>query len=254
MSLNRRLFGVGALAAIGSGILPLGLAADRPSSASGSARPASADRAPADSASTSAVPVAVLLDQGATVIDFAGPWEVFQDAEAANVPGFRLFTVAASKAPLRATAGLQIVPDCSFDDAPDARIIVMGAQGGNTNPAKIAWIRKAAEKADIVLSVCTGAFLLARTGLIDGMNATTHHDYYDQFEHTFPKVHLVRDRRFVDNGKFITAGGLTSGVDAALHVVAHFYSEPVARAVATYMEHDGDGWVSGVRDRLSSHA
>ena len=248
MSLNRRLFGLGALAAIGGGISRRGLAVDQRSDKSAAARPGSANEAPANPAPAAAVPVAVLLDQGATVIDFAGPWEVFQDAEAANVPGFRLFTVAASKAPLRATAGLQLVPDYSFDDAPDARVIVMGAQGGNSNPAKIAWIRKASEKAEIVLSVCTGAFLLARTGLIDGMNATTHHDFYDQFEHAFPKVHLVRDRRFVDNGKFITAGGLTSGVDAALHVVAHFYSESAARAVATYMEHDGNGWVSGVRD------
>jgi transcriptional regulator GlxA family with amidase domain len=237
MSLNRRLFGLGALAAIGSGISRVGIAADS-----------------ANSSPTAALPVAILLDQGATVIDFAGPWEAFQDAEVANVPGFRLFTVAASRAPLRAAAGLQLVPDYSFDDAPDARVIVMGAQGGNSNPAKVAWIRKASEKAEIVLSVCTGAFLLARTGLIDGMSATTHHEFYDQFEHAFPKVRLVRDRRFVDNGKFVTAGGLTSGVDAALHVVAHFYGEPAARAVATYMEHDGNGWVSGVRDHLPNRA
>jgi transcriptional regulator GlxA family with amidase domain len=194
------------------------------------------------------IPVAVLLDQGAEVIDFAGPWEVFQDAEIADVPGFRLFTVAPTRSPLRATAGLQLVPDFTFRDAPRARVIVIGAQGGHDdNPEKLAWIRSAAEKADVVLSVCTGAFVLARTGLIDGMSATTHHDFYDPFQKRFPKVQLVRSRRFVDNGKFITAGGLTSGVDAALHVVSRFYGQSAAERTARYMEHDGTGWLSGDR-------
>jgi transcriptional regulator GlxA family with amidase domain len=194
------------------------------------------------------IPVAVLLDQGAEVIDFAGPWEVFQDAEVADVPGFRLFTVAPRRSPLRATAGLQLVPDFTFGNAPQARVIVIGAQGGHDDdPEKLAWIRSAAEKADVILSVCTGAFALARTGLIDGMRATTHHDFYDPFQKRFPKVRLVRGRRFVDNGKFITAGGLTSGVDGALHVVSRFYGQAAAERTARYMEHDGTGWQSGDR-------
>lgn len=234
--LTRRLFNLTALATMGSVISARHTAAAQVS-----------DTAPVPNSGGEPLPVAVLLDQGATVIDFAGPWEVFQDTEVANVPGFRLFTVAAKREPLRATAGLQILPDYSFGDAPQPKVIVLGAQGGNTNPAKLEWLRKASLKAEIVLSVCTGAFLLARTGLIDGMNATTHHDFYDKFEQTFPRVHLVRHRRFVDNGKFITAGGLTSGVDAALHVVSHFHGDATARTVATYMEHDGDGWLSGVQ-------
>jgi transcriptional regulator GlxA family with amidase domain len=238
--LNRRVFGLSALAAVLAAVSARGVAPKVP------------DRSKSADPAEKQLPVAVLLDQGATVIDFAGPWEVFQDAEVANVPGFRLFTVAASRDPLRATAGLQLVPDFSFDDAPDPRVIVLGAQGGNDNPEKLAWLRKASQKAEIVLSVCTGAFLLARTGLIDGMKATTHHEFYEKFEQTYPKVHLVRDRRFVDNGKFITAGGLTSGVDAALHVVSHFYGDAAARSVATYMEHDGSGWLSGVRERVEA--
>lgn len=116
-------------------------------------------------------------------------------------------------------------------------------------PEKIAWIRQVAPACDIVMSVCTGAFLLARTGLIDGLSATTHHDFYDSFEKTFKdrRITLLKDRRFVDNGKFITAGGLTSGVDGALHVVARYYGIEAARASAAYMEHNGEGWLSGLR-------
>jgi len=193
--LNRRWFSLAALAAVFAATTRRGVTARAPAATPKSASPPDKP-----------LPVAVLLDQGATVIDFAGPWETFQDAEVANVPGFRLFTVAPNREPVRATAGLQILPDYTFDNAPDPRVIVLGAQGGNDNPAKLAWLRKAAEKAEIVLSVCTGAFLLARTGLIDGLQATTHHDFYEKFASTYPKVHLIRDRRFVDNGKFITAG------------------------------------------------
>src|SRR5262249_9549082 len=128
--LNRRLFGLSALAALIGAVV-------RPVNSAAAATPAK------KSAFGEQLPVAVLLAQGATVIAFAGRWEVFQDAEVPTVPGFRLFPVAPSHQPLRATAGLQLIPDYSFDDAPDARVIVLGAQGGNDNPAKLAWLRKA---------------------------------------------------------------------------------------------------------------
>ena len=200
------------------------------------------------------IPVAVLMDDRATMIDFAGPWEVFQDTGVANVPGFSLYTVAATGEPLRTTgsgdgigprrerSGLKFIPDYTFADAPQPRLLFMGAQAGRTNVAKRDWIRTVAAKADIVMSVCTGAFVLANTGLIDGLSATTHHDFYDSFEKQFPKVKLVRGTRFVDNGKFISAGGLTSGVDGALHVVQRYYGAAVAQQVADYMEYQSSGW------------
>ena len=104
-----------------------------------------------------------------------------------------------------------------------------------------------AATADIVMSVCSGAFILANTGLLDGLAATTHHLQYDDFEKRYPAVRLVRGRRFVDNGKYVTAGGLTSSIDGALHVVARFYGQAAAEKTAARMEHDGDGWRSGVR-------
>lgn len=197
------------------------------------------------------VPVAILLDESATVIDFCGPWEAFQDAAVANVPGFQLYTVAPTAAPIRASAGMRIVPDYTLESAPQPKVVVIpaqagGRQGAPTTEAKVAWLRRVASDADVIMSVCTGAFLLARTGMLDGLLSTTHHDFYDSFERQFPRVTLVRNRRFVDNGMFVSGGGLTSGVDAALHIVARYYGMDAARLSAAYMEHHSDGWISGV--------
>ncbi len=200
-------------------------------------------RAPADG---SPIPVAFLLDEGATIIDFCGPWEVFQDAGGR----FNLFTVAPSTAPIRASGGMRIIADHALADAPEAKVIVIPAQSGGrqdrpTTAAKVAWLRERHAAADVVLSVCTGAFLLARTGLLDGLNATTHHDFLADFTRDFPRVNLQRHRRYVDNGKIVTSGGLTSGVDAALHIVARYFGLNVARQAADYMEYESRSWIEG---------
>jgi transcriptional regulator GlxA family with amidase domain len=129
-----------------------------------------------------------------------------------------------------------IVPVYSFDDAPQPNVVFMGAQGEHT-PQKIAWIREASKRADIVASNCTGAFLLAQTGLLDGLSATTHHDYYEKFARQFPKVHLVRGLRYVEYEKIATGGGLTSGIELALRIVERYYGTTVADQTAYYMEY-----------------
>jgi transcriptional regulator GlxA family with amidase domain len=206
------------------------------------------------SASADKIPVGFILDEGATVIDFAGPWETFQDAAVGNHPGFELFTVAPRKSIQttgnsgpRGMTGLSLTVDHVFPDAPQPRIIIMGAQSGRNDAEKLDWIRRMAPGADVVMSVCTGAFVLANTGLIDGLNATTHHDFYNSFEESFPKVKLLRGRRFVDNGKFVSAGGLTSGIDASLHIISRYFGDNCAKDTAIYMEHDSYEWRSGVR-------
>lgn len=92
------------------------------------------------------------------------------------------------------------------------------------------------EKIDLTMSVCTGAFKLAKSGILDGKSATTHHEFYDAFAKQFPNVHLVRGERFVDNGSIVTAGGLTSGISAALHVISRYYDAQTAAKTAAYME------------------
>src|SRR5208283_5267422 len=97
-------------------------------------------------------------------------------------------------------------------------------------------LRDVQGKVDVTMSVCTGAFKLAKSGILDGKSATTHHEYYDAFAKQFPKVTLVRGPRFVDNGSIITAGGLTSGISAALHVISRYYGDEAAANAARYME------------------
>lgn len=191
------------------------------------------------------ITVAFVVGAGATVIDFAGPWEVFQDAMLRTGPGpddtispFQTVMVSDSTAPLEASSGMIITPRYTYGSVPAGpNVIVMGAQGQHT-PKKIAWIKEASKTADVVMSVCTGAFLLAKTGLLDGLHATTHHDFYDSFEKKFPAVHLVRGPRYIDNGKFGTAGGLASGIELALHVVERYMGSTAVQQTAYYMEYN----------------
>ena len=191
------------------------------------------------------IDVAFLVSEGATVIDFTGPWEVFQDVNLPEREGaaFRLFTVAASREPVRVTGGLQIVPDYAVADAPAPRVVVVPAM--RRSPAVVDWLKKTSVTADLVMSVCTGAFVLGQAGLLAGKKATTHHDFHDQLKAQFPDVTLERGARFVESASNVaTAGGLTSGIDLALHVVERYFGRDVAQRTATYMEYQGKGWLT----------
>ena len=118
----------------------------------------------------------------------------------------------------------------------------MGAQGGD-EPRKLDWIRHAAQSAALTASVCTGAFLLAKTGLLDGKSATTNRNAYDAFEKKFPRVKLIRGVRLVDSGNVATATGLTAGIDLALRITERFYGRDVAQHIAAYEEWPSQGWI-----------
>lgn len=190
------------------------------------------------------IPVAFLISDGAVVIDFCGPWEVFQDAYVPSRPDmpFRLYTVAESKKPIRTSGGMQIVPDYTIADAPAPKVIVIPAQS-EPSPAVLDWIRKSSKTTDVTMSVCTGAFVLAKTGLLDGKSATTFHGAFGKFAMKFPNIELKRGARFVENGNLATAGGLSSGIDLALRVVERYYGRDVAHQTAYTMEYQGQGWM-----------
>jgi transcriptional regulator GlxA family with amidase domain len=186
--------------------------------------------------------VAVVLTEGATMIDFAGPWEVFQDAQVTGSDGFELYTVSDHTGPIQTSAGLTVVPAYSFENAPEPQVVVVGAQGGNSR-AMLDWLRRQAARADVVMSVCTGVSKLAAAGLLDGKEAATHHDFVDTLGRRFPRVRFVRAQRFHQADPIIlTAGGLTAGMDAALHVVERYFGREVAQQTADYMEYEGIGW------------
>jgi transcriptional regulator GlxA family with amidase domain len=189
------------------------------------------------------IPVAFLISEGAVIIDFTGPWQVFQIAQS-NGHGspFQLFTVAETTAPIVAGGGMTIVPKYSIANAPAPKVVVIPAQSDPTGPV-LAWLRAVARSADMVMSVCSGAFLLAKTGLLSGKSATTFHGDFIDFSTMFPDIRLERGVRFVDEGNLATAGGLSSGIDLALHVVERYFGRAVASSTAYELEYQGQGWM-----------
>jgi putative intracellular protease/amidase len=196
------------------------------------------------------IKVAFAISKHVNVMDVAGPWEVFQDtslkdAQGNDISPYELYTVAASKAPLRSTGanhpGLTITPDYDFTDAPTPDIVVVPAQMGS--PEFEAWLKKIHAQHITIMSVCTGAFKLAQAGLLNGKRATTHHWYFGNFAREFPDVKLVKQVRYVQADPItFTAGGLTSGIDLALHMVADRFGQNVAEQTANFMEYLGTGW------------
>ena len=189
------------------------------------------------------IPVAVLISEFLNVIDFSGPWGVF---ESVNVPGateppFRLFTVAETADIVTSGSGLKLKPDYTFANVPEVKVVVIPAQKGSE--AMIDWLRKIAVTADVTMSVCTGAFKLAKAGLLSGKAATTHHEFLDKLQSEYPDIEVKRGVRFVEGEKISTAGGLTSGTDLALRVVERYFGREVAQSAATYMEYQGKGWI-----------
>jgi len=197
------------------------------------------------------IQVAFVITDQAVTIDFAGPWEVFKDtflpergSTLADQSVFSLYTVSDTRMPVTTSGGMKIVPDYTFDDAPSPAIVVIPAQRGRS--AKMMdWIRKQSHQSDVVMSVCTGADVLGDAGLLNGKSATTHHLFYDEFHTEFPKVRLEKNRRFVQSDPVIfTAGGLSSGIDLALHVVKLYVGPERAEQTARLMEYEGTGWKS----------
>jgi transcriptional regulator GlxA family with amidase domain len=190
------------------------------------------------------VPVAFLLADDTVPIDFAGPWEVFMDARVVgrSQPTFNLYTVAETTAPIL-VGGITVVPKYSLPSAPAPKVVVVPAQSGPTAAVK-QWLTAAAAHADLIMSVCTGALILARAGLLDGHHATTHHSALTALAMQCPMTTVVRGVRFVDDGNIATSAGLSAGIDLALHVVARYFGKETARLTAYDMEYQSDSWLT----------
>jgi putative intracellular protease/amidase len=179
--------------------------------------------------------VGILVFDGVQVIDFSAPYEVFGEA------GFHVFTVSETGAPLTTVMNLKVTPAFSFANCPRPDVVLV--PGGNVgqmrnNSMVLDWIRGRAAEASYVMSVCNGALTLAATGLLDGLIATTFHGAIEELRARHPRIKVVSDRRWADNGKFITTAGLSAGIDGALHVVSKLRGEAAAQMVALNMEYD----------------
>jgi len=200
------------------------------------------------------IPIAFVISEGAVVIDFCGPWEVFRDVMVSGGDHpFRLYTVSDKTDPIHAGGGMKIISDYTFANAPAPKVIVVPAQS-EPSQEMLKWIRESTKNTDVTMSVCTGAFVLAKTGLLSGKSATTFHSAFNSFAMEFPDIHLKRGARFVENGNLATAGGLSSGIDLALRVVERYYGREVAQKTAYNMEYQGQGWMNADSNQIYAAA
>lgn len=181
--------------------------------------------------------VAILLFDRAEIIDFAGPWEVFGGA------GYKVFTVAEKVDPINCVYGQRVVADYTFENSPRADVLLVpggGVGGAVNNPKLIKWVQDNAKDSTYVMSVCTGAFILAKAGLLDGLTATTVRHSIDDLANAGRKIKTVYDKRYVDNGKIITTAGLSSGIDGAFHLVSKMMGLGTAQQTALGLEYKWD--------------
>lgn len=191
---------------------------------------------------------AILIFDGVQIIDYTGPYEIFGAA------GLQVFTVATSTAPITTSMGMKVIPHYALDDAPAADVLLIPGGGifaTQQDPNVIKWIQERSKQTEIVMSVCNGALILAKTGLLDGLMATTTAGLMDGLTAISPKIKVVRDRRYVDNGKIITTAGLSSGIDGAFYVVSRLFGKGRAQLVALGEEYDWKGDSSYARANLA---
>ena len=187
--------------------------------------------------------MAIVIYENVQPLDWTGPYEVYNDAgrfgAANNENAFNVYTVSKTMEPVNGQ-GLKLLPNYSIENAPRPDIVVF--PGGpaakvHGDPVFFAWAEKVAKEAEIAQSVCTGAFVLAKAGLLDGLEVTTFHGAIDSLQQEYPKTSVKRGRRFVDNGRVVTTAGISAGIDGSLHVVARLLGRRVADQTAKYMEY-----------------
>ena len=165
--------------------------------------------------------VAILIFDEAEVLVFCGPFEVFSVTGVMEPPQpFQVYTVAETLQPVIARNGLSVNPSYQLSDCPAPDILLipggLGTRREMHNAGLIEWIRNRAVNAELVLSVCTGALLLAKAGLLDGLEATTHHGAIDLLREAAPRTRVSPEKRFIDNGKIIVSAGISAGIDMSL--------------------------------------
>lgn len=175
------------------------------------------------------------------LLDFAGPYEVFSvTAELNEFRFFMVFSISQDGAAVKTINGLRVVPDYGFADHPPVDILVIpggfGTRAAVKDAAVLDWVKRVATDATIVMSVCSGARLLGAPGFLDGLEAVTHHTVVENLREIAPKT-IITEKRFTDNGKFMTSGGISAGIDLALHIVRKLHGDATVAKTIRYMEY-----------------
>jgi transcriptional regulator GlxA family with amidase domain len=182
------------------------------------------------------------------VLDFAGPYEVFTTASRMHLRSshddrmlFNVFTIGRTLAPVRARAGLKVDPDYSITDHPvmDCLVIPGGVVSAELEKTDVIhWISSQAVPERVIAAVCTGAFLVAKTGKLAGKQVTTHWEDINDLKEMFPSVDVLSTLRWVDEGGFVTSAGISAGIDMSLHMVERLHSRPLAERTALQLAFD----------------
>jgi transcriptional regulator GlxA family with amidase domain len=185
--------------------------------------------------------VAILIYDGVYLLDFCGPQEIFYDtSDHKNEKIFDVILVAPNLLPIKAHTGTSIKPDFSIDNCPHPDILVI--PGGDLelvegNPLLGEWIQKTSDECIVTLSVCTGAFILAKLGMLDGLSATTWWGACRYLQKIYPQIKVSTSDRITDNGKIITTAGVSAGIDGSLYVISKLIDMETAKKTARYIEY-----------------
>lgn len=187
--------------------------------------------------------VGILIFDGVEVLDFAGPFEVFSVAKGKDGTAlFKVHLIAEQQDVIKARNDFQVLPHFTMQEAPDLDILLIpggyGTRKEMYNSNILNWVKEQNQQLELLLSVCTGALILGEAGLLDGLNATTHHGAFKELEAAAPNTAVIRNQTFVDNGKIITSAGISAGIIMALHVVKRLHGKDIANATSSYMEYD----------------
>lgn len=184
--------------------------------------------------------VAIFFYDGMELLDFAGPTEVF-----AATNGFTVYSISVDGQPIKCNATgkilNEITPDYAMDKAPAPDVVIFPGGGTGTiskDQNVITWVKNRAADGTFLMSVCTGASVLANTGLLAGKNITTWHGFIPTLQSSHPELNVLENTRFVDNGVFLTTAGVSAGIDGALHLISRIKGLDVALATTKYMEYD----------------
>ncbi|HDR4898362.1 DJ-1/PfpI family protein [Bacillus cereus] len=189
--------------------------------------------------------VGIFLFNEVEVLDFAGPFEVFSITKVHEEKPFTVYTVSQNGEMITARNGLKVKPDYSIEDLPPVDILIIpGGKGARENEVQndiiINWIRQQMKEVKLITSVCTGALLLAKAGLLDGLKATTHWASIQTFKKDFPNVEVMENVKFVDEGHIITSAGISAGINMSFHIVKNLLGVEIAEETAKSMEYDID--------------
>jgi transcriptional regulator GlxA family with amidase domain len=188
--------------------------------------------------------VAILIFDEVEVLDFCGPFEVFGVAGLLSTGErpFYVYTIAEKSEPVSARNGLSINPNFTIAGCPQPDILLVPGGWGTRvvihNEALVNWVREQAGRAELLLSVCTGALVLAKAGLLEGLSATTHFQAFQELRDLAPNTTLCLDQRYVDNGQIVLSAGISAGIDMSLYVVARLLGEERANETARHMQYD----------------